>query len=364
MKRLRDISVLFPRLAGGVLLLLLMVAAPGCMKWEEDEEELFDAAGSGLFIINEGNFQYGNASLSYYDPATGEVQNDIFSRANGMKLGDVAQSMTVRDGRGWIAVCNSHVIFAIDLTTFRETGRIENAGSPRYIHFVSDRKAYVTQIWDNRIYIIDPQTCSITGYINVPGMEAGTGSTEQMVQAGRYVYCNCWSYQNRLLKIDTETDRVVGELTVGIQPTSVALDRAGRLWTLTDGGYDGSPYGYEAPSLWCVDPESFTVLRQYRFRLGDTPSELQINADGDRLYWLDDDVWCMETDAARLPVRPLLPSRGTRFYGLTVSPSGGEIYVADAIDYQQQGMVSRYSPDGELIDEFYTGVTPSAFCWK
>ena len=102
-----------------------------------------------------------------------------------MKLGDVAQSMTIHGDKGWIVVNNSHVIFAIDTKTFKETGRIENLTSPRYIHFVSDTKAYVTQLWDNRIFIVDPRRYEIIGYINVPDMDMQTGSTEYMVQVGR-----------------------------------------------------------------------------------------------------------------------------------------------------------------------------------
>ncbi len=154
----------------------------------------------GLFITNEGNYQYGNATLSYYDPSTNTVENELFYRANGYRLGDVAQSMTIHDGKGWIVVDNSHVIFAVDTRTLKETGRIEDFTAARYIHFISDTKAYVTQLWDNRIFIIDPTTYSITGYITVPGMEAGNGSTEQMVQYGKYIYCTCWSYQNSVIK--------------------------------------------------------------------------------------------------------------------------------------------------------------------
>lgn len=346
------------------VLLLLLPSLGGCMKWDYGRIEDFQATGAGLFITNEGNFQYGNATLSYYDPETKQVLNEVFFRANGMKLGDVAQSMTIRNGVGWVVVNNSHVIFAIDTGTFKEVGRITGFTSPRYIHFLSDEKAYVTQIWDPRIYIVNPKRYEITGYIDCPGMDFGNGSTEQMVQHGKYVYVNCWSYQNRLLKIDTETDKVAGELTVGIQPTSLVLDCNGKLWTITDGGYEGSPYGYEAPALYCIDPESFTVEKQFSFRLGDWPSEIRINGTGDLLYWINNDVWCMAVDADRVPVRPFIEYKDTIYYGLTVDPVNGDVYVADAVDYQQQGIVYRYTPEGELVHSFYVGITPGAFCWK
>ena len=331
-----------------VLLCGLLLA--GCMKWDYgDTVEDFNATGAGLFITNEGNFQYGNASLSYYDPETKQVQNEIFFRANGMKLGDVAQSMIIHDNKGWVVVNNSHVIFAIDLNTFKEVGRIENLTSPRYIHFLSDEKAYVTQLWDNRIFIINPRTYEIIGHIQVPDMTMESGSTEQMVQYG---------------KIDTETDQVVDELKIGIQPTSLVMDKYNKMWTITDGGYEGSPYGYEAPSLYRIDAETFTVEKQFKFKLGDWPSEVQLNGDGTKLYWLNKDVWQMDVTANRIPVRPFLEYQNTLYYGLTVNPANGEVYIADAIDYQQQGMIYRYSPDGELIDEFYVGIIPGAFCWK
>lgn len=347
-----------------MLALIAATALTGCMEWEYGPSEDFNASDEGLFITNEGNFQYGNATLSYYDPATNHVENEVFYRANGMKLGDVAQSMTIYDNKGWIVVNNSQVIFAIDLDTFKEIGRIEGLTSPRYIHFVSDDKAYVTQIWDNRIFIVDPRRYCITGYITVPGMTMESGSTEQMVSYGKYVFCNCWSYQNRIIKIDTETDRVVDQLEIGIQPTSLVMDCNMKMWTVTDGGYEGSPYGYEAPSLYRIDPATFTVEKQFRFRLGDAPSEVQLNGHGDTLYWINNDIWQMDVNADRLPVRPFLAFRNTKYYGLTVNPRNGEVYVADAIDYQQQGMIYRYTPGGELIDEFYVGIIPGAFCWK
>ena len=347
-------------------LLLLLLLPASCMEWEYGLQEHFNTSNSpeGLFITNEGNVQYGNATLSYYNPTTMEVENEVFYRANAMKLGDVAQSMVIRDGIGWVVVNNSHVVFAIDINTFKEVGRITNLTSPRYIHFLSDEKAYITQIWDNRIFIVNPKLYKITGYIEVPNMTMESGSTEQMVQVGKYLYVNCWSYQNRILKIDTETDRVVDELEVGIQPTSLVLDCNNKLWTVTDGGYEGSPYGHEAPSLYRIDAETFTIEKQFRFEFGDWPSEVQLNGTKDKLYWLNDDVWMLDLTKENAQPEIFLPYDGTLYYGLTICPHTGDVYIADAIDYVQQGMVYRYSKERKLVDSFYVGIIPGAFCWK
>lgn len=343
---------------------IAIAAAGGCMKWDYGYTEEFSCRQSGLFIVNEGNFQYGNATLSFYDPQTRRVENEVFCRANAMKLGDQAQSMTMHGGTGWIVVGNSHVVFAIDPSTFREKGRITNLTSPRYIHFVSDDKAYISQLWDNRIFIVNPKRYEVTGYIECPGMTSENGSTEQMVQKGRYVYVCCWSYQSRLLKIDTETDRVTAELDVGIQPSSLALDCYGKLWTLTDGGYDGSPYGQQTPALIRIDPETFTIEQRFEMPYADSPSELQTDGTGRLLYWIDNDIWRMEADAGTLPSQPFVPAGGMLWYGLTVDPASGDVYAADAVDYMQQGTVMRFTADGEPADSFLAGVTPGAFCWK
>lgn len=348
-----------------IVVLSGLLGLTGCMQWEDgDGTESLSLAAHGLFIVNEGNFNYGNATLSFYDPADNRVTNEVFIRANGFKLGDVAQSMIVDGDRGWVVVNNSNVIFAIDLTTGRERGRITGVGSPRYMHIVSDTKAYVSQIWSNVILIVNPTNYTVTGTILIPGMEDVDGSTEQMVQIGQYVYCNCWSYQNKLIKIDTETDRVVAEVETGIQPNSLVKDKYGRLWTLTDGGYPDSPQGHQSPQLFCVDPVTMTVTRSWRLPAGEVIGELQVNGTGDALYWIDDDIWRMEVEEVQLPQTPLIPAKGTIYYGLTVDPQSGDVYVADAIDYQQQGIVYRYNAAGILTDQFYVGITPGAYCWK
>lgn len=349
------------RCADILISVILVTAISSCMKWDYglDQEETVACQGHGLFIACEGNYQYGNATLSYYNPSTRTVDNEAFCRANGMKLGDVVQSMTLHNGKLWTVVNNSHVIFAVDAENLRETGRIENLTSPRYIHFVTDRKAYVTQLYDNRIFIVDPSDYSITGFI-----PTSSRSTEQIVEIGRYVFCNCWSYQNKILKIDTTTDVVTDSLTVGMQPQSMATDCNGRLWVLTDGGYEGSPMGNEAPTLLRINAQTMTVEQRFELPRDSQAKSVCTNAAADTVYWICDDVWRMPVNATELPREPFIPYRGTRFYELTVSPYDSDVYVADAIDYQQNGKIYRYDSCSHLIDEFYVGITPGGFCWK
>lgn len=88
------------------------------------------------------------------------------------------------------------------------------------------------------------------------------------------------------------------------------------------------------------------------------------NGTRDTIYFINKAVWRLPVTADKFPVKPFLPYNNTLYYGLTINPVNSEVYIADAIDYVQNGVVLRYSPDGELLDEFYVGIIPGAFCWR
>lgn len=320
-----------------------------------------------LFVVNAGNYNASNASLTIYDPEGNGYDNEIFAKTNGYKLGDTAQSMSIHNGLGWVVVNNSHIIYAIDLKTLKEKGRITGINSPRYICFHSDEKAYVSAMYGDKLTIINPKNYSVTGTITVPKNTAitnATGSTEEMVLLGKYLYVTCWSYEKNIVKIDTTTDQVVGVVEVGIQPTSLIADRNGKLWTLCDGGYEGSPVGYEAPTLCRINPETMAVEARYTFAKGSYISKVRINGTGDQLYWLNNGaLYSMEINDSSLPTSTKIEAEGY-LYALTIDPKTNDIYVADAIDYQQAGIVYRYSASGQCICSFYAGVIPTEFCWN
>ena len=70
---------------------------------------------NGTFVLHEGNFQGGNASLSFLNNFTGIMSNGVFTAVNSIPLGDVGQSMTIWDDKGYIVVNNSGKIEVVDL---------------------------------------------------------------------------------------------------------------------------------------------------------------------------------------------------------------------------------------------------------
>ena len=122
------------------ILLLLLSLFSACMKddkWVQDhlQQGNLQIPEGGLFVVNEGNFMYGNATLSCYDTLKKVVQNDLFYKVNGLPLGDVAESMTIWKSSGYVVVNNSGKIYVIDIRSGKYTGKITGLTSPRFIHF-------------------------------------------------------------------------------------------------------------------------------------------------------------------------------------------------------------------------------------
>ena len=365
---------------GYIYIVLAGLLFGGCSKDEPAPIAGFEAKEESLVVVNSGNFNLSNASLTVWNAETGS-QNYVFASVNGFKLGDVAQSATVHGDLLWIVVNNSNAVFAVDKTTFKERGRIDSGlVSPRYIHFVSDDKAYVSQMYTDKIAIVNPKTYSVTGYIDVAGSQVNGGSSEEMVQVGDYVYVNLWSYGQSIEKIDTKTDKEVASYEVGLQPYSLVKDQKGDLWTLCDGGgWSDNPIGYEAPTLveLDLDPEtvgsSWDKKRVFELPLGASVSKLCTNGIGTRLYFLVNEynaegknvggVYMLDLTEQYPSFKIVVPAGDRYLYSMTVSPVTEQIFVADALDYQQPGVVYRYSSEGRLIGIFDTGIIPTSYAW-
>lgn len=345
-----------------ILTLAMVLLTAACTKSDSSGDDgapdVPPGRSGAVYVLNEGMFMSNNATLSLYDPQARTVESDIFYKANSALLGDSPTSLSMFKGKAFITISNSGKIYIINPQSGLLTGKITNLNSPRYIEFISDDKAYVSNLWSDVIDIINPTTEQKIGTITL-----GKGNyAERFVRVGDYVYTNLWSYGTKILKIDTRDDRIVDVLEVGIQPMTLLADNNGKLWTLTDGGWEDHPIAYTDPEIVSIDLSTFSVERRFTLKRNTTVMyDMTISEDGKDLYYVSDGIYRMSTKATSLPSTPLIGAMAGNFYSIGIDPGSGEIYIGDAIDFQQNGKVFRYSKQGELIDTFKAGINPGEF---
>ena len=308
----------------------------------------------GVFIINEGNFGWGNGSVSFFDRADSKVYNHLFQKANDRALGDVPQSMFIMDSLGFIVVNNSGKVEVINMESFISVNTITGLTSPRYFLPVSESIAYVSDLYSGSVTLV-----RLDDFTIIKTIETGM-STEQMIKIGDELFVANWSGGNKILVIDIVEGKLVDTIAVIMEPNSMVLDKHRKLWVLCSGGF----LNEEMPGIIRIDPVTREKEKTFRFSmLESSPSHLCINGSGDTLYYLNNGIFQMPVTETEIPSDPLVQN-GKLFYSIGIDPESGIIYAADAIDYQQKGKVFRYMPEGVLKDSFDVDIIPGFFVFN
>ena len=301
---------------------------------------------NGVFVVHEGNFQGGNSSLAFFNKYTDKMSTGVFTAANSIPLGDVAQSMVTLGDEGYIVVNNSGKIEVVDLEDMTSEGVITGLASPRYICIVNNTTAYVSDLFSGVITVFNPQTLAVTGTISVAGqVEEMVTTTSGVIAAG--------TGANQVFKINALTNTLMDSVDVGVGPTNVVRDANGKVWVMTNGGW-----GTEAAKLVCINPVDMSIEVTLEFASTDFPSSLKTNADQTALLWANNGVYKMEVASAALPASAFI---NTAAYKVNADPETDIIYVSDAGDFNSNGKVYRYQASGAAIDTFHVGVIPGEF---
>ncbi len=340
-------------------LLLICFAFSTCR--DDDPINLDQPKGDvskGVYVINEGTFTLTSGSLSLYNPDSQKVENDVFRRINNRPIGDVFQSMYLYNDKYFAVVNNMQKIEVLNSQTLKSEALIEGLNSPRYFLPVNASKAYVTDLYANGIWIIDPSTYQVLRKI---GYEQDKDTllnnwTEQMIMHKGEVFV-CAPKQQEILVIDAGTDTITKVLMVKAEPQWMQLDKNNKLWVLCDGAVNG-----KNSYLYCIDPDAKRIIRTFEFESrARAVSELKINAEGDVLYFIYKDVYRMSVTDNALPQTPFITAGSKQFYGLGIDPNNNDIYVSDAVDNVQQGYVLHYTSGGAFKHQFQVGVSPGEF---
>lgn len=339
-----------------ILGLFIVVLVFGCEEGgpiKADSDKVF-LKGNGVFIINEGNYTWGNGSLSFYSTDSAKIFNDIFSGINNRPLGDVPNSMTIYEDNSYIVVNNSGKIEVVDSKTLISSATIASLNSPRVFKAVNSEKAYVTSLYSDSVAIIDLGTNSIAGYINL------RRSSEAIEILENKAFISNWSGGKEIMVVNTITNRVSDSILVAVEPESMVIDKNGKLWVLCTGGY----FNKKFPELIRINTSSNEI--ELRFLFSDRyafPSNLQINGTKDILFWLDNGVRKMPINGNLFSASVFIQQKRGYFYKMGIDPVTDEVFVTDAMDYMQKGKVFRYNSEGAVIDSVIAEIIPSSLCF-
>ncbi len=321
----------------------------------------------GVFVINEGAFGQSNGDISFISENEMTKNINLFLGVNNRPLGDVVQSMSIIDNKGYIVVNNSQKIEIVRMNDFKSIGVINGFSSPRFILKVNSSTAYVSNWNDNNIKIINLGTNSITG--TIPG---GNGP-EQMIKVNDKVYVvNVGGFGNdsTVTIINTLSNSVDTTFIAGINPNSLQLDANGFLWVLCGGtlGHDFTPATSDdiGGKLIKVDPATNAIIATFNFSQYEHPLKLAINDSKSKVYFLrgssayTGNVCSMEINAATLPGAALI---NREFYGLGINPSNENIYGSIG-SFSANSYVLQYKNNGALVDSTQVGIGPNGFVFN
>jgi YVTN family beta-propeller protein len=315
-------------------------------------------SAKGVYVLNEGTFGRGNATLTFYDLETFQVYNDVFASVNGRNLGDVGNQMVIRGTRGYIIVNNSDKIEVLDLQTNRSAGTIPvgSGRSPRQLAFISDSLGLVTALYDASVLVVDFRAMAVVGRIPV-----GENPEGIVIARGKAYVANSGFGNGRTMSVvDLATMSSSKTITVGDNPSGVALSTDGLVYVVCGGSYgDYSNPADDTPAkVTVVNPSNDAVVDS--IILGGHASVIALSADGWGYIPTTDGVMAIDTRSNRLVGTFVKGS----FYGAGVEVVSGDVYLTDPKDFVQPGEIAVYAPNGQLRTRFQGGVIPGSIAFK
>jgi len=317
---------------------------------------------TGVYITNEGNYGTGNGEISFYDPIKETITNGLFFSVNNYHLGDVVQSMYVKDSTGYIVVNNSSKVEVVKIPSLQHitTITIPNS-SPRYFLPVSDSIAYLTDIYGSEIHVINYKSGTLV--TNITGLAEWT---EHMVIINGVVVVEERSLSDTcttgsVVTINTASNTVMRRYSfTGNNVDGLVSDMNNRVWF----GMDADSVANIPASIYCLNSD-MSLNKNIILPPGHAAANLKINGTGDEIYYFDNNgVAAISINDTAASINPFSATNGRNLYGMGVDPANGDVYVSDALDYVQPSRIYRYNKSGSLIQSFSAGVISGNFAFN
>ncbi len=306
--------------------------------------------GSSIWVLNEGGFQVGNASIGQISTADSNYQAEYFKQVNQRPLGDVLQSATEFNEAVYLVVNNSQKIEVVNPQNMQSIKTIGGFQSPRYFLGVNDSIAYVSDLYADAISVVNLNTGTTLKQIKTSGW------TEQLLAHNGFAYI-AQPESDYLLQIDLNTHTVADSFALSYGVSEIVMDQNKEIWALCIGD---AAKNIKA-GLHRFNPATGMVELSLELDANYLLKGLQTSPEKDRIYFLSGDVQSLHISETSLPSLPFYQANGAVFYGLGVHPATGDIWLTNAKDFVQQGSVMQLSKTADLQHETSAGVIPNGF---
>lgn len=303
-----------------------------------EDQEPVNAENRKAFVLNEGNFMHGNASLDVYDLDDQKMMSGVFENANGSKLGDVAQSGVLIGDTLAVVLNNSAKIVLLNKNDYTLIDELAGLNSPRYLAKMPNGNFLLTELYADRLYEVDFNSMQVLREFALDGWTDEVFVTDQNVAFVRNV-------DHKSLDIyDLNAQSLQKRLGEG-QVTGVCFGE-GEVYALTNFGVMVVNYGDNEASTTVLFDDTLSTRRPGLYEAGN------------RLYFLANGIYALDLPSGN--VEHIVESGGRNFYGLSVDPLTGDVFVTDAKDYAGRGTFYRFDKLGNKLDEKTAGIIPQA----
>lgn len=320
---------------------LLILAA--CFK--EPTQTPIEQKPGNLLILNEGNFQWGNASIDLFNLQDWTfAASNIFETENGRPLGDILQSALYFRDKIWLVVNNSGRIEVVNAKSYKLENSITGLSSPRYLCPIDDERMLLSDLYEDSLSVLNASTGSIEKKIALKGW------TEQMLLKDDRVWVtNPNTY--KIYGVDLDSLYLKDSLDIGFGSFAVKEDAAGKIWIATKGDKVlGIP-----SQIHCLDPVTKTLT--FSKTIG-TEAIIDFYIKEGKAYYIFENK-LFQFDLASPDQHKILYDAGGSLYAVEVYE--GRIFLCDAVDYIQKGRVIILDDQGKETQSFRVGRIPNGF---
>ncbi|MBF8294943.1 MAG: hypothetical protein HW389_1488 [Bacteroidetes bacterium] len=346
-------------------LLLLLQLFNGCRTSPTEPSGTTPLSTTGVYVVNEGNFQRGNSSLTVYLPDSNKAYQDVFALANGRNLGDTGNDIVVHSGKAYIVVNGSQKIEVISLVGYRSVGTLTIPGKrgPYRLAILNDAKAYVTNISDTSITEFNPSTLQIT----IDRIKVGNNPMGIVGANGKVYVCNSgFGYDSTVTVLNATTGGLIKTVFVGDSPSEIGVGPNNVVIVKCDGRSDYSNPANDTPgSILKINSDNDVVIVRAILPLVTYghPGRMTISNKGVGYFQAKTGIIKFTYSGTGLSIGGT-PFASVAGYGLAYDDATDKLYVTDAKDYAQPGDVFVFDVEGQQKAKFQAGVIPGAIAFK